>query len=440
MSIRVAASRRAVLRGSGAALGLLATPTIVRAQSRELIFWTTQRAPEQIAAYKAIFAGFEKQHPGTTVTVQSFLEEELLPKLAATLAAGTPPDLISHMPPEFVMQLNEQGLLQPVDEIIKTVGEGDFYENSLELLRDSKRGYYPGFAIVNSTTTGALWYRKDLVGDAGAAGYAGWDAMLETAKRTNRRGVFGTIYPFGKTSMGDKLLLQTIWRAGGYIINPDGSVGFNSPATVAAFEFIRDLLKFSPAGSANYAYTETVNGFVEGRAASAPYSGRVLINVQAQNPKLADSISVAPFPMPTGGRDVFVGDFQSMVIPKAAKDQELSKQMALTLLKTDNYVRFLHVTPSHNLPNLKSVAASAEFSANPTIAKYHAEVDTMIAATAKGRSLLKESLEHTTNTQAGAILGSRVMVEALQDVIIGGMSPQAAAARGADRIAGLMKA
>jgi ABC-type glycerol-3-phosphate transport system substrate-binding protein len=149
---------------------------------------------------------------------------------------------------------------------------------------------------------------------------------------------------------------------------------------------------------------------------------------------------VAPFPMPAGGRDVFVGDFQSMVIPRAARDMELSKQMALTLLKTDNYVRFLHVTPSHNLPNLKSVAASAEFTANPIITKYRPEVDTMLAATAKGRSLLKESSEHTSNTHAGAILGSRVMVEALQDVIIGGMTPQAAAARGADRIAGLMKA
>jgi multiple sugar transport system substrate-binding protein len=430
---------RRILLASGAAMGSLAMPAILRAQTKELVFWTTQRAPEQFDAYKAIFAPLEKSD-GVTISIQGLQEEDLLPKLAASLAAGTAPDLISHMPPEFVMQLNEQGLLYPVDDIIKAVGETDFYENSLELLHDDKRGFYPGLAIVNSTTTGALWYRKDLVGAEGPAAFASWDKMLDTSKRTNRRGVFGTIYPFGKTSMGDKLLLQTIWRSGGFIINPDGSVGFNSPATIAAFEFVKNLVQYSPAGSASYAYTETVNGFVGGHAASAPYSGRVLINIQSQNPKLADDVSVVPFPMGPGGRDVFVGDFQSLVIPKAAKSFAQSKRMAMTLLQRDNYVRFLHVTPSHNLPNLKSVATSKEFAANPIITRYHKEVDVMIEATAKGRSLLKESPAHPTNFKAGTILGSRVMVEALQDVIIGGVTPQAAAARGADRIAELMKA
>ena len=40
--------------------------------------------------------------------------------------------------------------------------------------------------------------------------------MLGTVKDTTKGGVYGTIYPFGKTNMGDKLLQQTIWRAGGW--------------------------------------------------------------------------------------------------------------------------------------------------------------------------------------------------------------------------------
>ena len=432
---RATLRRRSLLIGAGA----LAAPMVVRAQTRAFNFWTTQRAPEQTAVYRSIFDVFEKAHPGVQVAIQAFQEEELLPKLAAGLATGSAPDLISHMPPEFVMQLNERDLLNPMDEVIKTIGEDDFYPNSLELLRDRKRGRYPGLAIVNSTTTGCLWYRTELA-ETGPPAYASWDAMLATAKRTNRRGVFGTIYPFGKTSMGDKLLLQTIWRAGGFVFSPDGAVAFNSPATIAAFEFIKELLSYSPAGSASYGYTETINGFVEGRAASAPYSGRVLINIQSQNPKLADKVSMVAYPMPPGGKDVFVGDFQSLVIPKAAKDFGLSKAAALALLQKDNYVRFLHVTPSHNLPNLKSVATSAEFANNPIIQRYHSEVNLMIELTAKGRSLLKESPQHETNPRAGEILNSRVMIEALQDVIIGGATPQAAAAKGADRIAAMLKA
>ena len=432
-------SRRSLLLGAAALAAPAVNAPLVHAQAaRTFTFWTTQRGPEQGAVYRKIFDAFEAANPGVKVTVQAFLEEDLVPKLAASLATGTAPDLISHMPPEFVMQLNQQDLLQPMDPVIDQIGASDFYPNSLELLQDEKTGKHAGLAIVNSTTTGCLWYRTDLVTN-GADGFADWPTMIETAKHTTGRGVFGTIYPFGKTSMGDKLLLQTIWRAGGTIFAPDGAVAFDSPQTVAAFEFIQQLLPYSPPSSVSYAYTETIDGFVGGRAASAPYSGRVLINVQTQNAKIADKISMVPYPMAKDGRDTFVGDFQSLVIPKAARDFGLSKAVALTLMQKDNYIAFLHATPSHNLPNLKSVATSEEYFKNPIIQRYRPEVERMILATSKGRSLLKETSAHHINLNAGKILNSRVMVESLQDVIVGGMTPKAASAKGADRIAALTK-
>lgn len=123
---------------------------------------------------------------------------------------------------------------------------------------------------------------------------------------------------------------------------------------------------------------------------------------------------MVPYPMGKGGRDTFVGDFQSLVIPKAAKDFGLSKAVALTLMQKDNYIAFLHATPSHNLPNLKSIATSAEYFDNPIIKRYRPDVERMIEATAKGRSLLKESPDHPINVAAGKVLNARVMVEALQ--------------------------
>ena len=166
----------------------------------------------------------------------------------------------------------------------------------------------------------------------------------------------------------------------------------------------------------------------------------MLINVQTANAKIADKISMVPFPMAKNGADTFVGDFQSLVVPKAAKDAGLSQAAALALLQKDNYVAFLHATPSHNLPNLKSIATSEDYFKNPVIQRYRPEVERMIEATAKGRSLLKETSAHRINVNAGKILNSRVMVEALQDVIVGGSTLKDAAAKGADRIAALTKA
>jgi multiple sugar transport system substrate-binding protein len=429
------------LKGAGAlALGQLAAPTILRAQGKPLSFWTTQRAPQQVAAYEAIWKAFEAKNPGSQVVIEYITEEEYLPKLSSALAAGAAPALMSHIPPEFAIVLDDKDLLLPMDDIIKSVGEADFYENSLELLKNSSKGYYPALAIVNSTTTGPLWYRKDLLAKAGLAAPTDWAGLLAGAKSLTGGGIFGTVYPFGKTSMGDKLFLQTLWQAGGTVLHPDLSVAFNSPQVAEALDFARQAIALSPPSAATYSYTETINVFVQGRVASAPYSGRVLVNIQGT--RIADEVSVIAYPsLPTseGGKQVYVGDFQSLVIPKATPDAAASKAMALWLLQKDNYITYLLAVPGHNLPNLKSIATSPEYLNNPLLQKYKPELQTLIDATAISRSLLRETPAHQTNVKAGAILNTRVMVEAVQDVVIGGISPKDAAARGADKIAAIMK-
>jgi multiple sugar transport system substrate-binding protein len=436
------ATRRQVLKGIGAATvaGALGAPHVARAQGRELAFWTTQRGPTQIAAYEEIWKAFAAANPGYTVAPQYLTEETYLPKLTAALAANSPPDLMSHMPPEFALALNESDLLAPMDDVMKGVGESDFFENSLELLKDEKKGFYPALSIVNSTTTGPLWYRKDLFAAAGVAPPTNWAEYLDVAKRTTKSGVFGNVYPFGKTSMGDKLFLQTIWQAGGTVFNPDLSIAFDSPQVLRALEFVREAVKSSPPSSANYAYAETINVFVQGRVAMAPYSGRVLINIRDNNPKLANDFSVMPFPdLGEGGRKVYVGDFQSLVIPKTVKDRKVSEAMALWLLRKDNYIKYLHAVPGHNLPNLKSIATSPEYNADPILQKYAAESRILVDATSVSRNFLKETPAHKINVKAGSIFNSRILVETIHDMVIGNMTPQAAAAKGVDKIAAIMK-
>ncbi|GGE41167.1 sugar ABC transporter substrate-binding protein [Agaricicola taiwanensis] len=440
-------TRRSLLKGMGllaaAGTGVLAAPHVVRAQGKTLAFWTTQRGPTQMKAYEEIWKAFEAANPGFTVAPQYLTEEEYLPKLTAAMAANQVPDLMSHMPPEFAMALNDRDLLSPMDEILKEVGADDFFENSLELLKDEKKGFYPALAIVNSTTTGPLWYRKDLLEKAGVTVPTNWAEYLAVAKATTKGGIFGNVYPFGKTSMGDKLFLQTIWQAGGTVFNPDLSVAFNSPQVVRALEFVQAAVKLSPPSAATYAYAETINVFVQGRVAMAPYSGRVLGNMVSNNAKLENDFSVTPFPHLAegeGGRKVFVGDFQSLVIPAAAKDKEVSKAMALWLFRKENYIKYLHAVPGHNLPNLKSIANSEEYKADPLLQKYAQESQTLIDATSMSRSFLKETPEHQLNVRAGSIFNSRVLVETIHDVIIGGVSPADAAAKGADKIASIMKA
>ena len=435
-------SRRSLLAtAAAAAAGVVAAPHIAGAQVKTLAFWTTQRGPTQVKVYEEVWAEFSKQNPNIKIETQYLTEEEYLPKLTSALAANAAPALMSHIPPEFALVLRDRGILGSMDEVIKGIGESDFYENSLELHKDPQSGGYFSLSIVNSTTTGPLWYRKDLFSASGVQVPKSWPELIAASKALTKGGIFGNVYPFGKTSMGDKLFLQTIWQAGGSICNPDLSVAFNSQQVVRALEFVKEVIPFSPQASGTYSYTEVINAFVQGRVAMAPYSGRIMVNAQ-ENARIRDEIAVMPYPTlaeKDGGRDVFVADFQSLVIPKAAADQAASRAMAMWLLKKENYIKFLLSVPGHNLPNLKSISTAPEYLSDPLLQKHKGDFETLIKATGISRSMLKETPQHKINTKAGAILNSRVIVEAVHDVIIGNVSPKDAAARGADKIAAIMK-
>jgi hypothetical protein len=91
------------------------------------------------------------------------------------------------------------------------------------------------------------------------------------------------------------------------------------------------------------------------------------------------------------------------------------------------------------LPSLKSISKAPEFWANPLLKKYRKEVDGMIETTAESRNLVKESDDRPYDTKAGDIFNSMVLAETLQDVVVNGVSPKQAAARGADKIAEIVK-
>lgn len=433
--------RRKFLKASGGAAamvaGSIAMPRIARARTTTIQFWGTQRGTAQRAAYKAIIEGFEKEHPEFKVNIELAGADPLWSKLTSALAGGNPPDLISNLPAPLAVQLNEHGLLEPFDDVIKAIGESDFVSNALNLFRD--KGSYFASTVSNHTLSN-FWYRTDLASEAGLEAPTYWDELITFARTLTKGNTYGTIIPHGKSDMGTVMLIQSVWQAGGYFINPDLTVAFNSPETVAALEFLKEASQYSPPGSANYSYPETINGFISGRTASTLYTGRVIVNLNKKNPALADKFSVVAYPHRRGGRPASEAAFPSLFIPKGAGTVEGAKLFAQWLYKKEDYVRFLHAAPGHSLPVLKSVINSKEFMSHPMIVKYRKEVDVMIENTERGRTLLKESDQHPFNKKAGQIFSSKVLAETLQDVIVGGVPPKQAAAKGADRIAAIMKA
>lgn len=429
-------SRRDVGRGLAAVTGLLAAPRFARAQSgMTLRFWTSQTAPVQMKAWEAIAAKFEAANK-VKVEIEKYSDDTLWPKLTAALAARDVPDLISYVQAYTVVSLGERGLVEPFDDVVKAVGEDDFFPTARDVYKVN--GRYIA-ATLNNQTSSNLFYRKDLLQEAGMAPPKTWDDLLAVAKATTKNGLYGTVLPYGRGSMASTMMVMFVHQAGGQILNPDLSVGFNSEATVAALEFLKEIFQYNPPGVASYSWSEVLNAIVSGKVASGPYTGRPLAVILEQNAALADKVSRVPYPYRKEGQPAYDCPFNSLFIPKGAKNVDAAKAFAKVLFGKEAQIAVMHTLPGHNLPALKSIAESKEFYDNPVIGKYKSEVQGMIETTAQSRNLVKESDKHAFNVKAGDIFNSYVLAETLQNVVVDKIPAKQAAARGADKIAAIMK-
>jgi multiple sugar transport system substrate-binding protein len=437
-SVPAGLSRRRLLGATLASplAAALAAPAVHAQAKTTLRFWTSQGAPVQMAAWKDIFQRFEQQHPQYTVAIELYSDDDVWPKLTAGFAARNLPDLVSYVQAYTVATLAANDLLEPFDDVVKAVGEDDFFPGMRDVYK--YKGHYIA-ATLNNQTSSNLWYRTDLLAATGLAAPKTWAEQLVLAKQMTKGDVYGNSLPFGRTSMTSTMMVNFVHQAGGLIINPDGSVGFNSPATVAALEFLRDIAPYAPPGATGYSWGEVLNSYTTGRAAMAPYTGRPIAVVASQNPTMLDSISVVPYPYSAGGHPAFDCAFNSLFIPRGAAQVEGAKLLAIALFEKRNYIQFLHTAPGHNLPALKSIAAAPEFYDQPLIQKFRPQVEQMMVSTAAARNLVQETDKSPYNLKAGDIFNSGVLAETVQAVVVNKTDPRKAAAAGADKIAEILK-
>jgi multiple sugar transport system substrate-binding protein len=102
--------------------------------------WHTETQPNSQEAVKNIARRFEAKHPGVKVEVEALAWGDLEPKIMQSLAAGAPPEL-SHGQPITCTALQSKGLLLPLDEVVKALGEDNIWDQVKRVCRVSGRQY-----------------------------------------------------------------------------------------------------------------------------------------------------------------------------------------------------------------------------------------------------------------------------------------------------------
>ncbi len=413
-------SRRTALKGLAATTALAATPfSIARAQSAPLRWWSPQSSPAQVAAYETQIANF-KAATGIDVEFETTSDEGYAPQLAAAFSSGEVPDIVTHLPSFAVQSYYANGLLEPFNDVIEAVGADDYFPgaNNVYLAAD---GNYCGTGIGNSAAN-MIWVRRDLMAEAGIDKIPEtWDELRTAVSAMQTGGLFGAPLPYGRNSMTSLIFIGFIHQAGGSVFSPDLDVTIDNEGTRNALEFYREMREFCPPGATNYSWGESLTAFVSGATATGIYTGRVLINVNDQNPGIADHITCSTYPrLSTDIAPWTFNDFPSVMIPAQSQNIDAAKQFAAFLFDPEGYIQQLHAAPGHVLPVLRSINENPDYQNNAIIQKYPAEVELMAASAAGGFNLGYESADHKSNEKAGEIIGSNVISELVGKVVLNG--------------------
>lgn len=438
-------SRRQALWGFGAAGLATAASSLPYSRSAQaqgqvtLRWWSPQSAPAQLAAYKFQVAQFEAANPGVKVNFEATSDEGYPAQMAAAYASGQVPDIVTHIPSFSVASYYAKGLVEPFTDVIKMIGPEKYYPDANKTYEVTP-GVFTGTGIGN-TAADNLWVRKDLMAKAGISEIPRtWDELRAALKKMQGGGIYGAPLPFGKNSATAFVLTTLVHGAGGQFFTPDLQVALVSAETEHALEFYKSMREFCPPGATNYSWGEMITGFVSGATATGYYAGRVLANVNAQNPGIADQITCTLYPtISKSVPQASVNDFPSVFIPKGTKNLDAAKKFAAFLFQPEGYIKQLLAAPGHVLPVLKTIGENPTYLADPIIKKYPKEVALMTSAAAAGYNLGFESAKHKPNTKSVDIIASDVLSEMVQRVALNGENAKTVIGETAKKLETIMK-
>ena len=258
------------------------------AQEKIKLRWATYRtSKEELAIFDRIIKDFEKENQNVTVEVEPVAWKDQMTYIVGAIASHTEPDIINLML-ETVSHYAKLGYLAPLDDLIEEIGRSDFYEDILAA------NTYKGsiYAMPWDYTRAIFWYRKDLFSAKGLRPPQTWEELLESAKALTqeKEGIYGIVVPYGRNQWTAIFFESFLWSNGGNIFDKNFNIIFNSKENAETLRYLKELCKYSPAGSSEYSYEQTMNTFVVGKAAMVMYFGRLLSAVYQRNPDLKDKI------------------------------------------------------------------------------------------------------------------------------------------------------
>jgi len=323
MQTKNGVSRRAVIKGSAAAVATVAgasalsAPAIAQSATEISFFYPVAVGGPITKLIDTFAADFQKENPNITLKpIYAGSYQETIVKALTTHKAGTPPPLSVLLSTDMFTLIDEEAIM-PFDGFIKTDDDTAWLKS-----------FFPGF-MANSQTGGQTWgipfqrstivqyHNKDLFREAGLdpdKAPATWAELTDFAtKLTKRDGASVTQWGVQIPSSGFPywLFQGLTTQAGAMLANADGTkTSYDSPAVIEALQFWIDLAqKYKVHAPGIVEWGTTPKDFFEKKCAIMWTTTGNLTNVRA-NAKFPFGVSMLPagkrLGSPTGGGNFYI--------------------------------------------------------------------------------------------------------------------------------------
>ena len=398
----------------------------------EIEMWHQEEPPHRIDAFQTVIDAFNESQDQYQVTQEVQTWDEAYGVTTSAIQADAQPDFQLTIP-DFTVAIRETGAVQPVGDILDELSdENTFLEAAVEPYRDEGEVWaVPTFGMIQ-----VLWYRKDLLEEAGIDGDSppeNWDELYEYAETLTDDGVYGMGLPTGRHLFTDQAL-YSIMVAGGAkdIFTEDGEPNFDTPEVVESLRFYNDLTQFNPDGASGWTWAEPQAALNTGALAMTIEKGQYLAPFEEESGRPPEDLGSAPVPWPEDGErgSIYYSNAAHILTDDDEKIEGITEFLRFKF-QPENYADWLLSEPGLFLP-VTEEGDSDEWRSDEVLTTYEQHVDLMMEQSEYGA--LFGFVDGLQSPAIGPISAQNILAQVVEQMAVEGMSPEEAAEWGQQRM------
>ncbi|MCK1193448.1 sugar ABC transporter substrate-binding protein [Streptococcus uberis] len=337
-------------------------------------FMTTSTEKERQDNINSMIKQFEADNKGIDIKLVP-VEEDALNTKVVTLARAKKLPAVVEVSQDYAKVMDQQELTDNklTTEVIKSVGEDNYYNGALKLVR-SEDGKDFIAAPISGWVQG-IWYNKTMLKDAGFEAPESWEDIIKIAEHFTdvKNKKYGIALPTVDGTFSEQAFSQFALSNGANVLDKDGKVTIDTKEMQEALSFYKELYQYALPGSNDT--TEVNDAFMNGTAPMAIYSTYILPGAFE-----ADKASDIGFAVPKKNDSAVYGTVSALTIANGLDENQkkAAKKFVEYMSKPEQVESWTLMSPMGAQPVNKNVVESSTYRENKTV-KAYGDLSTQIA-------------------------------------------------------------